>query len=106
MQKGQKMSNHQICVLTTSKWDAVTSEYKPVLREEIDPEARKSIIDFFAGKPPLHGFFRHQVADSRGTVTCYSACADILGFIKANHKNPTPNGKEDRAKTTGPEEVQ
>ena len=97
------MSNQQISntiILTTGKWDALQNIYKPVLREEIDAEARKSIIEHFAGKPPLVGFYRHQVADSRGTLTVYSACADILGLINANHKNPpSNNGKEDRTKT-------
>jgi hypothetical protein len=99
--------------LTTSKYYAQDGSYRPIITDKIDLRTSKLIIEHFASKPPSEGFFRHQlvisdehinelregwepanpdqakgekIAIKESTLFFFSVCADIVGFINANHR--------------------
>jgi hypothetical protein len=91
--------------LITGKHNAQNGTYVPILTDKIDDDTANRIVAHFAGKPPVEGFYRHQLEVSDGVREFFSICVDIIGFINANHQTNPSNGENDCTKTTSPKEV-
>jgi hypothetical protein len=82
----------------TEKYNPQLHNYFPIISEIVDDEMAAQIIEWQKDKVPIYGFYRHQLTTPENTYNFYTACADVIGFLKTKTIRKT-NGTDDRNRT-------
>jgi hypothetical protein len=71
-------------ILECRRFDWHTGAYVPHRKEVIDENKARKIIEIWANKVIVEGFYQYSFRMDGQVLVIYTLCADILGFITRN----------------------
>lgn len=74
--------------------------YELVQTESITAEQQQQVAAFLTTAPVCEGFFKYSYKQADG-IDCeaFTACADVLGYVNANHQQNQPEVNNGSATT-------
>lgn len=73
------------------RFNAITGGFELIQNEAITEQQQLQIIEYFNKNPACNGFYKYVYKQLEGTDSeGFTATADLIGYINANHQNSQP----------------